>query len=69
MTANYTDNGDGTSTISWEYTTDTQRVLNTMLDAVHELYDRGYENVPDGSGGVVPFDDLTNAKSLTKSDL
>ena len=57
MAVDLINNGDGTTTLQIEHTAETAKVVDTMTDAVHELYDRGF-----GAVEGVAFEDLTVAQ-------
>ena len=58
MTATYQNNGDGTSTLIFAYTVDTQRILDTAEDAARYLHASGYGDQE------IAFDDLTAKQRL-----
>lgn len=67
MSANFTNNGDGTGTVTFEYTRDLTK-LSVVLDAAAKiLYSRYPVMVADPTdtgNNYVPFDDLTNQQKL-----
>ena len=67
MTATYNNNGDGTSTLSFIYTSATDRILTTALDAAHYLWLHGYGPQPTGDNQIT-FDDVTAGQRLTILD-
>lgn len=76
MTTTYTNNGDGTGTLSMAYTADTTKVLDVGLGVAHALYVKGFEVPtqpvadPEFPGGTepVPWADLTNDQKLVMVD-
>ena len=72
MTASFTNNGDGTYTITFAYTAASQKVLDLGEDAAHQVYD---ETIPGSAdpitgGGQTPpeFDNLSNQEKLDLLD-
>ena len=67
MAGTFEVNGTDT-TVSFVYTADTQKVLDTVTDAVAYLYPAIFGEVLDGEGVLVPFDDLSNQQVLDVLD-
>lgn len=69
MTATITNNGDGTLTIGFAYTADSQKVQDLGVDAAHMVYNTHQELVPvDIDDNPLPFDSLTNQQQLNLLD-
>ena len=67
MPASFINNGDGTITIKYEYTADSQKVQDTIINAAAYEYLVGDDRIPwvlDGEGERVPYDDLSNQQKL-----
>lgn len=58
MAGTFTVNGDGTITVSFEYTAEQGLIFNTVNDAVAQLYKIGGFDIP------IPFEELTNQQKL-----
>ena len=67
MAGKFVVNGDQT-TVTFTYTALTQKVLDTVNDAVGYLYPAIFGEVLDGEGVLIPFDELTNAQKLNVLD-
>lgn len=67
MTATFIVNGDGTTTVQFEYTAANQRVLDTAGDAAHLLFDQHRFVQPDPDNPLT-FDELTNQQKLNLLD-
>ena len=67
MAGSFEVNGDKT-TVKFEYTALTQKVIDTVNDAVAYLYPQIFGDVFDGEGTLIPFDELTNQQKLNVLD-
>ena len=63
MAGKFVVNGTET-TVTFTYTALTQKVLDTVNDAVGYLYPAIFGEVLDAEGVLIPFDALTNAQKL-----
>ena len=66
MPASFVNNGDGTITIKYEYTAETQKVQDTIVNAAAYEYLVGDDRIPwimDGDERV-PYDQLSNQQKL-----
>ena len=67
MAGKFVVNGDNT-TVTFEYTALTQKVIDSVGDAVAYLYPAIFGEVLDGEGVLIPFDNLTNQQKLNVLD-
>ena len=67
MAGTFVVNGDQT-TVTFTYTALTQKVLDTVNDAVGYLYPAIFGEVLDGEGVLIPFDNLSNQQKLDVLD-
>jgi len=67
MAGTFVVNGTDT-TVTFAYTADTQKVSDTVNNAVAYLYPQIFGDVLDGNGDLIPFDQLTNQQKLNVLD-
>ena len=67
MAGTFEVNGDKT-TVKFEYTALTQKVVDSVGDAVAYLYPQIFGDVFDGEGTLIPFEALSNQQKLNVLD-
>ena len=67
MAGTFVVNGTQT-TVTFTYVALTQKVVDTVSDAVDYLYPAIFGEVLDGEGVLIPFDNLTNQQKLDVLD-